>query len=299
MRAFIHTRTIAVLAVIVIGVFAAAYFRSSGPAIAPPIVVSYICNDHNTIVATYRNGESTPPAHEGEPPVPGGSVSLVLSDGRAMTLAQTISADGVRYANADDSFVFWEKGNGALVLENDVEKSYTGCVAVAPAPAGVSLPQVYLDSTTGYSIRLPAGYAIDPAYQYQELGPNQFISGTKFTIPPAVASGTNLAIDSYVSVEELPDTPECAAPLFIEAATSSIFTEGGTTYSLATSTGAGAGNRYEERVYALPGTNPCIAVRYFVHYGVLENYPEGAVRAFDRAALIKEFDTIRDTLTVR
>jgi hypothetical protein len=67
-------------------------------------------------------------------------------------------------------------------------------------------------------------------------------------------------------------------------------------YSVASSTGAAAGNRYDETVYALPGTNPCIAVRYFIHYGVIENYPAGTVRAFDEAALRSEFDAIRRTL---
>ena len=70
------------------------------------------------------------------------------------------------------------------------------------------------------------------------------------------------------------------------------------TYSVASSTGAAAGNRYEETVYALPGTNHCIAVRYFIHYGVIENYPVGLVREFDKKSLLKEFDTIRRTLNI-
>ena len=46
------------------------------------------------------------------------SVHLQLSDGRTMSLPQAISADGGRYANSDESFVFWNKGNGALITEN-------------------------------------------------------------------------------------------------------------------------------------------------------------------------------------
>jgi membrane-bound inhibitor of C-type lysozyme len=66
----------------------------------------------------------------GQPPIPTGVVSLRLSDGRALDLGQTISADGARYANPDESFVFWSKGDGALVLEKGVEKTYIGCVTV-------------------------------------------------------------------------------------------------------------------------------------------------------------------------
>jgi len=61
-------------------------------------------------------------------PIPSGSVELVLSDGRTFSLPQTISADGVRYANSDESFVFWSTGDEALVLENGEEKEYKNCV---------------------------------------------------------------------------------------------------------------------------------------------------------------------------
>ncbi len=34
-------------------------------------------------------------------------VDLTLSDGRALSLPQTISASGLRYADEDDALVFW------------------------------------------------------------------------------------------------------------------------------------------------------------------------------------------------
>jgi hypothetical protein len=72
----------------------------------------------------------------------------------------------------------------------------------------------------------------------------------------------------------------------------------GVTYSVSSSMGAGAGNRYEETVYALVGTRPCFAVRYFVHYGAIENYPSGTIQQFNKQALLKEFDSIRRTLVI-
>jgi hypothetical protein len=51
-------------------------------------------------------------------------------------------------------------------------------------------------------------------------------------------------------------------------------------------------------VYAIPGTKPCTAVRYFIHYSVFENYPPGTVKAFDHAALVATFDAIRRTLRI-
>jgi len=56
-------------------------------------------------------------------PVPTGSVSLVLSDKREMILKQTISASGIRYANPDESFIFWSKGNGAFISEKDIQEA--------------------------------------------------------------------------------------------------------------------------------------------------------------------------------
>ena len=284
-----------------------AYLRVEGttletvPAEGNVIQAFYSCAAGKTINAIFHTGAVKPATTPGEPPTPTGSVALTLSDGRALTLPQTISADGGRYALPDDSFVFWVKGNGALVLEGGKEKSYLGCITVVPQPSGTNLSQVYANGTEGFSFRLPEGYTTNASYRYQELGPGKDIIGTKFTIPASLAAGTNLAGDTYISVETIPQASTCTATLFLDApgAAPQQVTDNGVEYAVASSTGAGAGNRYEETVYALPGTNPCIAVRYFIHYGVFENYPAGSVRAFDRSALLAQFDAIRRTLTIR
>jgi membrane-bound inhibitor of C-type lysozyme len=289
------TKFVVLTAVIILAVLALVFYRV--PSNQHATTVNYACNADKTITAVYYQGETTPAASSDQPPIPGGSVSLTLSDGRALTLAQTISADGVRYANADESFVFWSKGNGALVLENNVEKSYIGCIMVASEPASYALPQVYSNSGDGFSLRLPAGYTIDESYRYQELGPGKSSAGVKFTIPASVAAGTNLGEDTYISVEEAPQVQNCSAAFFVDPETPiRTIVEGDTTYSIASSTSAGAGNRYEETVYALPGTNPCVAVRYFIHYGVFENYPSGTIQEFNQQTLRAQFDAIRHTL---
>ena len=45
------------------------------------------------------------------------NVKLSLSDGRHLTVPHAISADGARYANADETFVFWTRGQGAFIEE--------------------------------------------------------------------------------------------------------------------------------------------------------------------------------------
>ncbi|HWB34019.1 MAG TPA: MliC family protein [Candidatus Paceibacterota bacterium] len=275
---------------------------TGGQAQQPIATATFACDAGKSISASFYQGSSTPSTDSTQPPTPGGSVALTLSDGRSMTLAQTISADGVRYANADESFIFWGKGNTAFVEEGaDQNQTYTGCIVVAPDTTGV-LSQIYATSTAGFSIRFPAGYTADPSYSYQALGPGKSIPGVKITIPASVATGTNLASDTYVSVEWLPKaTNSCTADLFLDAGSRSkvtTFSDGGVDYSVATSSDAGAGNRYDEAVFAIPGTSPCTAIRYFIHYGAIENYPAGAVTEFDRSALVNTFDAIRRTLVL-
>jgi len=58
------------------------------------------------------------------------SVGLKLSDGRAMKLPQVISGSGARYANEDESFVFWNKGDTAFVTEGTDDKmTFKDCVS--------------------------------------------------------------------------------------------------------------------------------------------------------------------------
>ena len=165
--------------------------------------------------------------------------------------------------------------------------------------ASENLPNVYQNTSDGFTLRYPAGYTVNESYTYQALGPGKDIHGVKFTVASSTTSGTNLSTDSYISVEEIPQMRVCSAELFVSSrAFIQNITDGNITYSVATSSEAAAGNRYEELVYALPGTNPCVAVRYLIHHCVFENYPAGTIRQFDRQALIDQFDMIRRTLVV-
>lgn len=166
------------------------------------------------------------------------------------------------------------------------------------------LSEVYTDTTRHITLKYPAGYTLDTTYTYTALGPNNTISGIQLTIPASLHTGTNLSQDSYIAVEQLPSSDtasHCSADMFLDPQLSTnplSLTEDGISYSIASSTDAGAGNRYENIVYALTDTYPCTAVRYFIHYSALENYPEGTVSAFDRDALLSQFNTIRRALTL-
>jgi len=94
---------------------------------APIAQATYLCDGGKTIQAVFYRGEEHP-VEAGEMPIPSGIVKIVLSDGRNFNLAKTISADGGRYANPGESFVFWDKGDTTLILENGSEKDYKGCL---------------------------------------------------------------------------------------------------------------------------------------------------------------------------
>ena len=251
--------------------------------------VSYACDAGKTITASFYDGTSTPGLAT-EPPIPGGHVVVTLSDGRTSTLPQTISADGARYANADESFIFWEKGDGAFVTENN-QQTYTNCLDTSKTPTVLSA--AYSNSARGFTLQIPNVptanasqypdvYSVDESYQYQALGPSKTIDGVKFAIPGNVATGTNLSSDSYISVEQIPGLASCTATPFVMSGTKTkLVTDGGITYSMATTADAGAGNRYDETVYAVASSSPCTAIRYYIHYGAIQNFPEGMVREFN------------------
>lgn len=59
--------------------------------------------------------------------------AIIAVNDQVLELPQTISASGARYANADESFVFWEKGGTAFVEESGVV-TYDECVTVNNTP---------------------------------------------------------------------------------------------------------------------------------------------------------------------
>jgi hypothetical protein len=82
-------------------------------AVAKTIQAFFACDAGKTVNAVFTNGTQS-------------SVKLTLSDGRELSLPQGMSGSGARYANSDESFVFWNKGNTAFIEENG-KTTYSGC----------------------------------------------------------------------------------------------------------------------------------------------------------------------------
>src|SRR3990167_5216838 len=85
---------------------------------ATPKAFVFKCDDSKSINATFY-------------PTDDKFVDLVLSgeDEMRISLPRAISASGARYAKADESIVFWNKGDTAFVTEGTpAEETYSNCV---------------------------------------------------------------------------------------------------------------------------------------------------------------------------
>ncbi|MEK7612919.1 MAG: hypothetical protein AAB449_02105 [Patescibacteria group bacterium] len=191
-------------------------------------------------------------------------------------------------------------GIGAYVLvKTDFIKSlFAPKVEVQEPAATEPTVKTFASSTMGISFDYAPEFTLNDAYAYTGFS-GKPIRGVSVAVPLAMATGTTLSAGTYVSVEQLPRANLCTGDIFITAnVRPTDVMENGVEYSVASSSGAAAGNRYVETVYALKGSKPCTAVRYYIHSTDVGNYPVGTVREFDQAALISAFDTVRRTLLI-
>lgn len=258
---------------------------------------TYSCSDQKSLTASYYEDEAVIQNDSSIPPVPGGTVVLVLDDGRSLVLPQTLSASGIRYANEDESIIFWSVGSTAFITESDI-KTYNNCVSVKEDSG--DLPNIYSADNGTFSVRYLEDYTLDTEHVYDLDGMN--LSGVAFIIPEEMAETSNLSSETYVGVEVLPKkNGVCSAAAFFPSQHAQIseVTEGGIVYSEGKLAYAGAGNSLDEIVYVREATDVCIGVRYYIHTTVFENYTPESIERFDKNALLSQFDKIRDSLTVR
>ena len=159
--------------------------------------------------------------------------------------------------------------------------------------------RIYGDAKLGFSIAYPAKWHVDRAYVYPTPIDDARIAGVAFFIPPELAAHTNLSAGSYLSVESVPAAPSCQPSAFLVSIdTRREEDRGSLHWSVATAGDAGAGNIYDETLFALKGSRPCLAIRYFIHSTNFSNYSPGTIKQFDRVGLTKLFDRIRSTFAL-
>lgn len=156
--------------------------------------------------------------------------------------------------------------------------------------------KTFTNAANGFSVRYPQGWTAKGAFTYDALGPGKEIPGFAFAVPASTTAGTNLSNDSYLSVEILAGR-ECTAASFLDQTMeTATVTENGHTWSTAKGGGAGAGNLYDETVYATSANGRCYGLRQFLHSSNIYNYdPSSDIREFDRAALDETYAQFRAT----
>ncbi len=187
---------------------------------------------------------------------------------------------GIWYFRPNETVV----NNPVIVAEVDLEK----------------LPQKYENQEYNFQINLPKDFTVIKDYT-NFISPDKVFPGIKFKISEELYKGTNLSSDTYISIERTKVAPEaCGAELFfIASELTGLEDINGRKYTKAISLGAGAGNRYDETIYATSVGEYCYAIRYLIHYSIIENYPEGAVKEFDIVAIRSIFDLIRKTIIIK
>jgi membrane-bound inhibitor of C-type lysozyme len=113
------SQTVAIIlfiAVFFVGFFIGRKFESKFILGEPISSARFACADNKSIYAEfYKN-----------------FVHLEFGGQKTLYLPQTISADGGRYANADESIVFWNKGNTAFVTQGDPNnETYKDCAVAS------------------------------------------------------------------------------------------------------------------------------------------------------------------------
>ncbi|HVX90579.1 MAG TPA: hypothetical protein VHC20_02995 [Candidatus Paceibacterota bacterium] len=157
------------------------------------------------------------------------------------------------------------------------------------------------------SIRYPDVFVVNPVATGDEWrsGANGDAGTLDFraTLPKSFAPGTNFS-DAKLTVGHSANATtvaDCMKPDPSGGPASSLTTRviNGTTFTVFTSSDAGAGNLYDTTSYRTVHQNTCIAVEYTIHYTQIANYPPGAVTEFDEAAVKAELDAVVDTATLK
>ncbi len=247
----------------------------------------YTCDGGKTITASFYEGPPAPMPKPGEPPTSNDSVVLTFESGSSIMLGRTVSADGGRYVNTDESFVFWDKGNNALVLQNGAEKDYTGCMtgdggALQTVSTGKGITFSYPDDfglATMPEQVLAKSYIppCNEGFNYCLYYDGADYQGTNFeSAGIGITARTDLSTSTCLSAPPLGYTRPLVTTTTVNAAyAASVMGPAGD---------AGAGHYAAGSVYRLLFGNTCYEFETRIGETQFANYPPGAILQFTDAA---------------
>ena len=283
--------------IIVLAIALGAYFIVRAPEVSAPSgttatesapkTVTFYCGSGNTMQADFATS----------------SVALAFSDGTNLTLPQTMSGSGIRYeaTSTGSDLLFTGKGDTGSFTDSasTTDLRYATCLAADVAASDAPGYDTYENLGKSFTFSFPTDFEVTgvaPGY-----GPGWSAPATttgmvlaKIYVPQSYEPGTNFG-DAWFTVGASGDpqaVADCTKDLAGNQASSSPVTIGDTTFTKLLFGGAGAGNRYDTTSYRAVRDGQCYAIEYTVHYGVLENYPKGAVQAFDEAKITSALDEV-------
>ena len=148
---------------------------------------------------------------------------------------------------------------------------------------------------------------------YADLFAPAFFPGAPISrIPPELTlryidtqsyANTNL-IEAYLLFGSSTDPQviaTCTEPVTFDAAEAAVgdVMINGVSFTKTESSGVGAGNVYEQTHYRAAQNGTCFEFTYFVHYGNIGNYDPATVTEFDRDALLRNFDEVLSSFTLK
>jgi membrane-bound inhibitor of C-type lysozyme len=170
------------------------------------VAATFMCKNKKTIAAVFHNGTKN-------------TVSLTLSDGRALDLPQAISASGARYATADEKVVFWNKGNTAFMTEGGVTTfadcstdGYTDVVKPGTTNTHPSASSVtYTNTKYGFALSYPKGLDTREAFRTFYHLNNEWRAGAGVQL-----SGTPVISVPVYYVDQTNSTLKKSYPLYYD-----------------------------------------------------------------------------------
>jgi membrane-bound inhibitor of C-type lysozyme len=256
-------------------------------------VVSYSCDSNANIRATFEVPAQTTAT---------GSVALVLSDGRTVTLPQTMSGSGIRYetgANTPQDIMFSSEGDNAFLTENG-KTTYNNCIAGTSATS-TSGAQIFTNQGKTFSFSYPSVFSISGGgvgYSTDWMV-NATTSGlllVKATLPSSFEPKTNFA-NATLSVGTSADPTAISECLTYAAGGNGVkkstVTINGVTYTKFVTSDAGAGNFYQTTSYRVVHNSQCYVVEYTIHSSNIGNYsPDQGIKAFDQSKVQNALESV-------
>lgn len=161
---------------------------------------------------------------------------------------------------------------------------------------------MYQDPQYGFSIYYPSTTIL------KSTGFDGFLPLTQtpviaFTLSRGLFQGTNLnEAGVYIGATTTPSiVSSCTEPSSQgdETEASSTATVNGTAFNVFDSTGAAAGNIYQEKTFRTVENGTCFELVEMLHSGQLANYPAGTIVAFDQAQFSGILEAMVDTFTFK